>query len=120
MALRLDQNINEGSIVKVSMVEVRRNAALEQSASLLDLFSKLFEQGVPLDATNDFLFVVERQIARDGAREAASGFFGLNQCHPAETPFDAVSLFLTFAVKRVIGPDAALSRTRSGPGPRFG
>src|SRR5450755_185095 len=110
MALRLDQNINKGSIVKVSMVEVRRNAALEQSASLLDLFSKLFEQGVPLDATNDFLFVVERQIARDGAREAASGFFGLNQRHPAETPFEAVSLLLALPVKK---SHAGLARGRS-------
>src|SRR6185369_14677446 len=111
MPLRLHQNVDQRTIVKVAMVEVGGDTALEQRASFLDFFPELVEQGIPFDAANDLLLVVEGQITRDGACEATSGFFGLNQRHPAETPSSEYRCFLPRLSKESPGR-AAISSLR--------
>src|SRR5690606_17560422 len=54
---------------------------LVERSAFFDLFRELFEQAVALDAANDLLLVVEGEVARDGASQAAGGFLGLDERH---------------------------------------
>src|SRR6187551_1270451 len=80
--LGLDQDVDQGAIVEVAVIKIRRHAALEERASFFDLFGQLVEQRIVLDSPDDLLFVVEREVARDGTSKAARGFFRFNQRHP--------------------------------------
>jgi hypothetical protein len=73
--MRMRPSTIQGSVVEVVRVEVGGDSALVQGAPFFDLFTQDLEQGIALDAADDLLLVVERQIARDGARQPARRLF---------------------------------------------
>ena len=72
MPLGLDQDIHQRAIVEVAPIQAWRDPALVQGPALLDLLTELLEKPVGFDAADDFLFVVERQVAGNRPSQAAS------------------------------------------------
>src|SRR5687767_13123344 len=81
VTLRLDQDVDQGAVVEVALVELGRHAALVQRPALLDLFAQLVEEVIVLDAADDLFFVVQGKITGNGPRQTASGLLGLDQRH---------------------------------------
>ena len=100
VAFGLDEDIDERPVVEVSLIKLGRYPTLVESAAFLDFFRKRFEEVVVLDALEDLLFVVEREIAGNGARQPPCGFFRFDQRH-SFSPRSFTSIALCTAVLHV-------------------
>src|SRR5688500_14014400 len=81
MPLGADQDVDQGTIVEIPVIELGRDPALVKRPSLLDLFGQLLEQAVVLESAHDLFLVVERDVAGDGASQTPGCFFRFDQGH---------------------------------------
>lgn len=81
MSLTADEDVDDRAVIEIFLEEIRGYAAFKECSAFLDLLREHCEQVVGFDSFNNLLFVVEREVASDGSRQATSGFFGLDQRH---------------------------------------
>src|ERR1700729_2512620 len=82
MALGAHDDVDDGTIVEVRRpIERWRYATLVELTALFELGGDGVEESVVLDAGPNLLFVVERDVGRDGSRESHRLFGFFDQRH---------------------------------------
>ena len=87
MPARLQQHVDQRAIVDPHGEDLRGHAALVQRAPLVDLVAHHVEQRVLLDALDQLLLVIEREVGRDRARQLPRPLGSVDERHAASLTY---------------------------------